>query len=61
MLIKTKIRGIIRSVARWKSVAEQFNTQEMLERIESMDEELVGLMAGLGAEIVLSSVRKMKS
>ena len=46
-----KIKAAIVKVARWKSLAEVLRTQDNLEKMESMEEELGHLMLGLGAKI----------
>lgn len=52
------MKTVIVKVARWKALAEVLRTQENLEAMEAMDEELKRLMAGLGAKVAVSSKKK---
>jgi hypothetical protein len=50
-LTKTKISAVIRSVSRWKNLAELFPTDATIEKIEKMEGELKHLMGALGAKV----------
>lgn len=57
---KVKIKAAIVKVARWKSLAEVLRTEDNLEKMESMEEELGRLMLGLGAKIKTPPASKDK-
>lgn len=42
---------MIRSVSRWKALAELYPTDEVIENIEAMENDLKRLMEGLGARV----------
>ena len=50
-LTKRKLNNVIRAIARWKSLASIFCTEDVLDKIAEMDEELASLMEGLGAKV----------
>ncbi|KAF8057085.1 P-loop containing nucleoside triphosphate hydrolase protein, partial [Lyophyllum atratum] len=54
-LTKRAIRTVINKVAAWRTHAEVLQTQENLEKMEKMDEELKRLMVGLGAKLELKT------
>jgi hypothetical protein len=50
-LTKKKINLVIRSVSRWKGLAELYQTEGTIGKIENMENDLKHLMEGLGVEI----------
>lgn len=48
---KSKLSAVIRSVSRWKTLADVFPTAATTEKIEKMEDELKRLMGGLGAKV----------
>ncbi|KAF8808358.1 hypothetical protein BYT27DRAFT_7097080 [Phlegmacium glaucopus] len=50
-LTKAKISVAIRSVSRWRNLAQLYATDSVTEKIEGMDNELKRLMSALGAKV----------
>ena len=48
---KKALSAVIRSVSRWKTLAELFPSDVTMEKIENMENELKRLMGGLGAKV----------
>lgn len=52
-LTKRKLSVVIRSVSKWKALAELYPTDETIAKIENMENELKRLLGGLGAKVKL--------
>ncbi|GLB33117.1 putative helicase [Lyophyllum shimeji] len=57
-LTKAKIKSVIEKVARWKALAEVLQTNENVQKMEEMEDELKRLMVGLGAKLQVISTKK---
>jgi len=59
-LTKAKIAAVVRSVHRWKSLADLFDNEETNVTITEIMDELNILMAGLGGQVKVKAVRSAK-